>query len=304
MQLGAASRGKRAREEVFECSNYPSCHCILSADGILNLQQTRTLTALSKCGAEELRRRISSFVREIKRLKPELTRVQGEMTRAQDKKNEENRLRDELEQLELEEREVSAYPRPLLKILLGQVSLSEQKQREQECDRLYEERMTLEGELHARYGDGSYYHLAVRRLSGLQEHIQALERAMVLARKALRTKEIKAAAKNKQKRRYNAKAALAAAHLSKTRDFAETIKRQLSVPDMCPYCQQPIKDNRHADHIYPVSRGGLSVPENMVNICSACNSKKGDMTLRAFIKKYKLDSKRIEQVLESLGKSF
>jgi hypothetical protein len=33
--------------------------------------------------------------------------------------------------------------------------------------------------------------------------------------------------------------------------------------------------NLQIDHIYPSSRGGLTVPENLQVLCAACNSKKG-----------------------------
>jgi hypothetical protein len=102
--------------------------------------------------------------------------------------------------------------------------------------------------------------------------------------------------------------AAAAAHFGTTRQLAEKIKGdlegQLAVTKDCPYCGLPLGDSIHADHIYPVSKGGLSTIENMVLICDQCNLKKGSKTLRQFIAACNLDGKRVELVLESLGKHF
>jgi 5-methylcytosine-specific restriction endonuclease McrA len=102
--------------------------------------------------------------------------------------------------------------------------------------------------------------------------------------------------------------AAAAAHFGTTRELADKIKRdlelQLDITRDCPYCGLPIGDAIHADHIYPVSKGGLSTVENMVLICEQCNLKKGSKTLRQFITANNLDGKRIELVLESLRKHF
>jgi 5-methylcytosine-specific restriction endonuclease McrA len=103
--------------------------------------------------------------------------------------------------------------------------------------------------------------------------------------------------------------ALAAAHLSKTRSLAGTIKKglesQMRIFNLCPYCEKPLDDDvPHADHIYPVSQGGLSTRKNMVYICSTCNMKKTNKTLREFIRDNKLDRYKIEKNLELLKKSF
>src|SRR5580704_16774293 len=59
-------------------------------------------------------------------------------------------------------------------------------------------------------------------------------------------------------------AALAAERLEKQRKLAEIIKRKLRRDHPCPYCSSSLGSNPHADHIYPVSVGGLSVEENMI----------------------------------------
>lgn len=63
-------------------------------------------------------------------------------------------------------------------------------------------------------------------------------------------------------------------------------------------------DEPHADHIYPVSKGGRSMPKNMVYVCAPCNSQKINLTLAGFIKKYNLDRDEIERRLQELGKEF
>lgn len=137
--------------------------------------------------------------------------------------------------------------------------------------------------------------------------------------------------KIEKRTKYELVQALAAAHQNETRSLAEQIKKdlhiQMKILNVCPYCekpfgqvvpanspQEPLFDqtegdeikyiNAHADHIYPVSKGGLSTRKNMVYICSTCNMKKSDKTLREFIKENNLDRDKIEKNLELLKKSF
>jgi 5-methylcytosine-specific restriction endonuclease McrA len=99
-------------------------------------------------------------------------------------------------------------------------------------------------------------------------------------------------------------AALAAAHLGKTRRRAATIRSQVPAGDSCPYCSRALDGNAHMDHIHPVARGGLSQPDNLVMICADCNNKKADKTLREFIREFNLDRDLIEARLEQLSKRF
>ncbi len=98
------------------------------------------------------------------------------------------------------------------------------------------------------------------------------------------------------------------AYQEKTRELAEEIKReiksQLSKFKECPYCENDLGEIPHADHIYPVSKGGLSTKENMVYICQNCNSSKSDKTLNTFIKLKGLDRDKVEANLELLGKDY
>ena len=103
--------------------------------------------------------------------------------------------------------------------------------------------------------------------------------------------------------------AKAAAYDGTQRQYAETVKRdirsQLKKMHHCPYCGNDLLiDDAHADHIYPVSKGGLSTTRNMVYICSKCNLRKTDMTLRNFLKKFEIDADRVHHNLEFLGKDF
>lgn len=83
---------------------------------------------------------------------------------------------------------------------------------------------------------------------------------------------------------------------------AQAIKKQLKRGD-CPYCGKSITEG-HADHIYPVSKGGLSTVQNMVYICSGCNLSKSDKTLSKWIKEKGLDRDLIESRLEALKKEY
>ena len=81
------------------------------------------------------------------------------------------------------------------------------------------------------------------------------------------------------------KMAKVAAATGKTREQANTVKARLPKNHACPYCGNTLGGNPHADHIYPVSKGGQSFRENMVYVCRGCNVKKGILTLSHFINK-------------------
>ena len=102
--------------------------------------------------------------------------------------------------------------------------------------------------------------------------------------------------------------AYAAAYFEQTRKLAESVKRNLmkqeDILEGCPYCGEQMGNNPHADHIYPVSKGGLSTVRNMVLVCEACNLKKSNYTLRDFIIRGQLDRNAIEERLVILGKDF
>ncbi len=113
--------------------------------------------------------------------------------------------------------------------------------------------------------------------------------------------EIKKRVKTKER---NAKLA---AYEDKSRDIGSNIIRNLRAnciyPYNCPYCENTVAEGEdHADHIHPVSQGGLTIENNIVLICASCNLKKRDLSLRVFSQKNKLDYLKICERLEELGK--
>ena len=61
-------------------------------------------------------------------------------------------------------------------------------------------------------------------------------------------------------------------------------------------------DMFNSDHIYPANRGGLTIPDNMVLICSPCNLSKSADSLKSFTKRNHLDYDEIVTRLEVMGK--
>lgn len=88
------------------------------------------------------------------------------------------------------------------------------------------------------------------------------------------------------------------------RVIAKGIKKSLANNEDCPYCGFVLLDNIHADHIYPLAKGGESTKKNMVLVCADCNSKKSSLTLQAFIRKYNLNRDEVESRLSALDKDF
>lgn len=113
------------------------------------------------------------------------------------------------------------------------------------------------------------------------------------------------ALKAKQRAPQDRVRALAAGVTGRARDKASRIRRRMREKQThCPYCAGEIGNKPHADHIYPVAKGGLSTLENMVLVCAECNSKKSGHTLRSFIQLYSLDREAIESRLADMGKDF
>lgn len=102
--------------------------------------------------------------------------------------------------------------------------------------------------------------------------------------------------------------ALAAAHTGKTRQLATSVKNQLkkqiAVLSVCPYCGGGLGESPHADHIYPVAKGGLSTEDNMIYVCQKCNMQKRDKTLLEFVtENAKLDLSQVINNIKKLGKT-
>jgi 5-methylcytosine-specific restriction endonuclease McrA len=98
--------------------------------------------------------------------------------------------------------------------------------------------------------------------------------------------------------------AAAAANSGEARKVGSIVRRALTEQTICPYCGGSLGTTPHADHIYPISKGGRSVPKNMVFTCSSCNGRKRDLTLSNFIRAFRLNRDEIEHRLEQLGKEF
>lgn len=130
--------------------------------------------------------------------------------------------------------------------------------------------------------------------------------ASIRAEIAMYQRALKAKAEKEriELKEYDSARAAKAAYEGRTREEAAQVRRQLDVPDECPYCAGELGEGAHADHIYPVSRGGQSTVENMVLVRSSCNMAKGDKTLREFIESAGLNRGEIESRLERLGKVF
>ena len=110
--------------------------------------------------------------------------------------------------------------------------------------------------------------------------------------------------RNRKREKINDLRAAASQNVQKTRSLARAIREQLERQSGCPYCGYSLGESSHADHIYPVSKGGRSTIRNMVLVCASCNARKGDLTLAAFVQKFDLDRRQIEERLSLLGKEF
>ena len=72
----------------------------------------------------------------------------------------------------------------------------------------------------------------------------------------------------------------------------------------CPYCQNTLTNDRHIDHIIPVTKGGQTHFKNLTYVCSTCNLQKYNLTLNQYIDKYGLDRDKIFARLKALGKDY
>tara|TARA_B100000963_G_C22607579_1_gene663342 strand:+ start:150 stop:1121 length:972 start_codon:yes stop_codon:yes gene_type:complete len=92
---------------------------------------------------------------------------------------------------------------------------------------------------------------------------------------------------------------------SQMQKYRSYFSDQFKITRKCPYCGKHLtRSDSHMDHIYPVAKGGQSVLENLVFVCSRCNQKKGKLTLNRFISKHRLDQQLIYKRLEKLKKDF
>ena len=172
---------------------------------------------------------------------------------------------------------------------------------------MYGKKFEIEGRNHHSLGTRG----RDNRYSDIERHLSYLHEVHTRYQKKL-TIRLRIDAKEdrelEKKRRASVKKkknrALIAKATGTSRNLAATIKKQLSSSHPCPYCGKALGTDFHADHIYPVIKGGLSTIQNMVNVCSSCNLAKRDLTLSAFIRKFGLNRDEIESRLEALGKEF
>lgn len=63
-------------------------------------------------------------------------------------------------------------------------------------------------------------------------------------------------------------------------DLMYSLTYTLKGYDKCYYCGKTIINSkkRTLDHMYPRGWGGISIPNNLIPACSACNSRKGSLT--------------------------
>ena len=129
---------------------------------------------------------------------------------------------------------------------------------------------------------------ALMRISEIKERIDLAEKKLS-AIERFEAKHGKAFAK-------------AAAVDLQTRNRASSIKRLIRKTANCPYCDKSLGINPHLDHIYPVSKGGLSITENLVWCCAQCNASKSDNGLVSFLQENGLDVSSAIARLTSMGK--
>lgn len=140
------------------------------------------------------------------------------------------------------------------------------------------------------------------RIVQVSGSLQGAEQAAERERKKAENELKKTQAAERKRAKAEQRDAMAKAYADKTREQADIIRRRLPRDHPCPYCFSELDARAHADHIHPVSRGGLSTTKNMVYACSGCNQLKSNLTLIQFIWKFKRDAKKISQSLIALGK--
>lgn len=141
---------------------------------------------------------------------------------------------------------------------------------------------------------------------GVTDTIDAIKRAPPLwrVRKIAEYKAQQQVRVAERKAKRDAELALIARATGETRDRADDLKRSITPSPECPYCAKPLPKERHLDHIYPVSLGGLSIATNMVWVCVSCNITKSNRTLNGFIERAGLDRDAVYARLKRLGKQY
>jgi 5-methylcytosine-specific restriction endonuclease McrA len=134
--------------------------------------------------------------------------------------------------------------------------------------------------------------------------VSSKQSSLLTQRKWLKTLEEAIGRRRRKIDSLNELKAAAATTEKRSRQVGASIRKQLEHQSNCPYCGGQLGETPHADHIYPVAKGGRSTPRNMVWVCADCNLKKGKLTLTGFIRKFQLDRARIERHLDNLKKDY
>lgn len=113
----------------------------------------------------------------------------------------------------------------------------------------------------------------------------------------------------KEKEKLHELLARVASNVKEKREQAKKFRRdlhmQLSKVAVCPYCGGSLSgSNAHLDHIYPISKGGLSTLRNLVFVCDRCNLDKSDSMLRKFLQRFGCDEQQAYDRLDVLKKEF
>lgn len=143
---------------------------------------------------------------------------------------------------------------------------------------------------------------AVQFLTILEEEAAVAREEMDKIHSKIWLAEEKKQALEEYQREYGTRLAKAARSDDATRAHASKVKRIVPKTDYCPYCEGPLGNDCHLDHIYPVAKGGLSVIENLVWCCKVCNEAKCDRGLMQFASARGFSSESIIMRLIALGK--
>jgi hypothetical protein len=127
------------------------------------------------------------------------------------------------------------------------------------------------------------YAAAIQLINRMRETSKTNVLKIIKIEERLKPAKLKLQALEKFEKKHGKAFAKAAAAEKQTRQRATSIKRMVKKTTHCPYCNNQLGADAHLDHIYPVSKGGLSIIENLVWCCSSCNSLKSDKGLIQFL---------------------
>lgn len=136
---------------------------------------------------------------------------------------------------------------------------------------------------------------AIQNLENNYSKIEKLQNNLHLAKE-------KSEAIAKFENKYGRSLAKAACLDKTTRTRVNKIKIIIDKQKNCPYCNTLEMQDAHLDHIYPVSKGGLSIIENLVWCCANCNSRKSNKGLVEFLIENGYPLEIVLSRLRSLGK--